>query len=155
MDWYTIPDAASPARSQGDRLAERIRTFQFSVRERHALCDPVALAVLSEQMLGEAEEAGSQHDVPPGDLELRELLREVRVRPEKQAQSCPVAPYHVCKEMVPARDENGLPPGGDVHSRDVSTAVSPDHIYIYILDAFDSNNSSELRAGYEGHTRDW
>lgn len=57
------------------------RTFELAVGEGQALRHPVALAVLPEEVRRIAEQPRRQHDVAPSDLQLRELLREVRVRP--------------------------------------------------------------------------
>jgi len=44
----------------------------------------MAEAVLAEEVLRVAEEPRREHDVPPRDLQLRELLRQVRVCPAPQ-----------------------------------------------------------------------
>jgi len=46
------------------------RTLEFAVREGQALRDPVAPAVLSEEVLPIPQQPGRQHHVAPCDLGL-------------------------------------------------------------------------------------
>lgn len=47
----------------------------------------MAEAIPAEEVLRVAEEPRREHDVAPRDLELRELLRQVRVGPAQQAST--------------------------------------------------------------------